>query len=52
VLAVAALVQVPVQAYLRYYALLVLGDVEPEFDLVPDQRAAVRESPSESASSE
>jgi len=51
VLAVAALVQVPVQAYLRYYALLVLGDVEPEFDLIPDQRAAVREPPSESASS-
>ncbi|WP_313692974.1 DUF7544 domain-containing protein [Halorarum halobium] len=41
--AVAALVQVPVQTYLRYYALLVLGDVEPAFDLIPDQRAAVRE---------
>ena len=50
VLVVAALVQVPVQAYLRYYALLVLGDVEPALDLIPDQRAAVRESASESAS--
>ena len=38
-----ALVQVPVVTYLRYYALLVLGDIEPEFDLVPDQRAAIRQ---------
>ena len=43
VVVVAALVQVPVQTYLRYYALLVLGDVEESLDLVPDQRAAVRE---------
>lgn len=42
IIALFALVQVPVQAYLRYYALLVLGDVEPDFDFVPDQRAAVR----------
>jgi hypothetical protein len=47
VIAVAALVQVPVQTYLRYYALLVLGDVEAEFDVVPEQRAAVRESASD-----
>jgi hypothetical protein len=40
---VAAVVQVPVKVYLRYYALLVLGDIEAEFDLVPDRRAAVRE---------
>ncbi|SFR57401.1 hypothetical protein SAMN04487947_2426 [Halogeometricum rufum] len=45
VLAVAALVQVPVQAYLRYYAMLVLGDVDETLDLVPTQRAAVRGSP-------
>lgn len=44
VIAVAALVQVPVQTYLRYYALLVLGDVEYELDLIPDQRSAIRES--------
>jgi hypothetical protein len=49
VLVVAALVQVPIQTYLRYYALLVLGDIEPEFDLVPEQRAAVRESSEESS---
>jgi hypothetical protein len=34
----AALVQVPVLAYLRYYALLVLGDIESDFDLIPDRR--------------
>ncbi|WP_070364130.1 DUF7544 domain-containing protein [Halodesulfurarchaeum formicicum] len=42
-----ALVQVPVQTYLRYWALLVLGDVEPELDLISEQRQAVRgETPS------
>ncbi len=45
IISVAALIQVPVTTYLRYYALLVLGDVEPEFDLIPDQRAAVRSEP-------
>lgn len=43
ILVVAALVQVPVLAYLRYYALLVLGDIEPDLDLIPDQRADVRD---------
>ncbi|MFB6129638.1 MAG: hypothetical protein ABEJ28_02325 [Salinigranum sp.] len=42
ILAVVALVKVPVETYLRYYALFVLGDVEPAFDLVADRRAAVR----------
>jgi hypothetical protein len=36
-------VQVPVVTYLRYYALLVLGDVEAPLDLVSDRRTAVRE---------
>ncbi len=36
-----ALVQVPVVAYLRYYALLVLGDIEPSFDLIADRRDAL-----------
>jgi len=40
VVAVAAVVQVPVVVYLRYYALLVLGDANEAFDLIPDQRAA------------
>ncbi|WP_135366365.1 DUF7544 domain-containing protein [Halosimplex halophilum] len=38
----ALLIQVPFQTFLRYYALFVLGDVEPAFDVVPDARAAVR----------
>lgn len=42
VLAVAALAQVPVVTYLRYYALLVLGDVDADLDLIPERRAAVR----------
>ena len=36
-----ALVQVPVVVYLRYYALLVLGDIEPSFDLIADRRDAL-----------
>ncbi|QPV64695.1 hypothetical protein I7X12_08850 [Halosimplex litoreum] len=40
VVAVAAVVQVPVFVYLRYYALLVLGDANEAFDLIPEQRAA------------
>ncbi len=36
-----ALVQVPVVAYLRYYALLVLGDIEAEFDIIPERRDAL-----------
>ena len=35
-------VAVPVQAYLRYYALLVLGDTEEAFDLVAERRRAIR----------
>ncbi|WP_254546956.1 DUF7544 domain-containing protein [Halomarina pelagica] len=42
VLAITALVQVPVVTYLRYYALLVLGDVDDDLDLISDRRAAVR----------
>jgi len=37
------LVAVPIQTYLRYYALLVLGDTEAEFDLISERRAAIRE---------
>ncbi|MFC6729513.1 hypothetical protein ACFQDG_12745 [Natronoarchaeum mannanilyticum] len=32
-------VQVPIQTYLRYYSLLVLGAVSPAFDLLADVRA-------------
>ena len=41
-LVVAAVVQVPIVAYLRYYALLVLGDVDTDLDLIPDRRATIR----------
>jgi len=52
VLAVVALAQVPVQTYLRYYALLVLGDVDPELDAVPDQRDRVRDHDDDDAATE
>ncbi|XGI83357.1 hypothetical protein ACEU6E_08775 [Halorutilales archaeon Cl-col2-1] len=32
------LIRVPVETYLRYYALLVLGDANQEYDLIPDMR--------------
>ncbi|WP_049980905.1 DUF7544 domain-containing protein [Halolamina rubra] len=41
-IALSLLVAVPVQTYLRYYALLVLGDTEEAFDLVADRRQAIR----------
>ncbi|WP_281193506.1 hypothetical protein [Halorubrum sp. F4] len=47
-LVVWAIAQVPVVTYLRYYALLVLGDVDDSFDLVSDWREAVDDRPSES----
>ena len=37
------LVQVPVLTYLRYYALLVLGDIDESLDLIFERRAAIRE---------
>lgn len=41
-LAVVAVVQVPVLSFLRYYAMLVLGDIEPDLDPIPDVRESVR----------
>lgn len=38
----AAMVQVPVVTYFRYYALLVLGDTDADLDLIPERRRAVR----------
>jgi hypothetical protein len=43
VLVVTALVAVPFQTFLRYYALFVLGDTNDEFDAIADVRASVRE---------
>jgi hypothetical protein len=42
VLAVVALVQAPIQTYVRYHALLVLGDADDRFDLIPEVRRSVR----------
>jgi MFS family permease len=42
VVALGTAVQVPLQTFTRYYQLFVLGDVAPEFDLVPDRRESVR----------
>jgi hypothetical protein len=36
------LVRVPFRTFLRYYGLFVLGDTDPDFDVIPDARAAVR----------
>jgi hypothetical protein len=41
-LATAAAVAVPFQCYLWIYALLVLGDTDPDLDLIPELRAATR----------
>ncbi|MES3160128.1 MAG: hypothetical protein PPP55_00985 [Halorubrum sp.] len=38
-----ALAQVPVVTYLRYYALLVLGDIEEAFDVLSNPRSPVEE---------
>ena len=43
VLAVVALVQVPLQTFLRHYTLLVLGDTDDDLDLLSERRTAVRE---------
>ncbi|MFC5366983.1 DUF7544 domain-containing protein [Salinirubrum litoreum] len=37
-LAVSAVIQVPVITYFRYYSLFVLGDVEPDLDVLADLR--------------
>lgn len=42
VILLASLVYVPFTTYFRYYALLLLGDTNADFDLIPDRRGAVR----------
>ncbi|WP_049922979.1 DUF7544 domain-containing protein [Halopiger djelfimassiliensis] len=39
---VVAIFKAPARSYVRYYALLLLGDTDPSLDVIPDQRAAVR----------
>ncbi|MFC6756464.1 MULTISPECIES: DUF7544 domain-containing protein [Haloarcula] len=36
------LIQVPLQAFMRYYAMLVLGDIDEELDPVPEVREDIR----------
>jgi hypothetical protein len=40
--AAVAVAFVPIQTYLRYHALLVLGDADADFDLIPDLRREIR----------
>lgn len=42
VAAVLAIVLVPVQTYVRYHALVVLGDTNRKFDLIPELRREIR----------
>lgn len=46
-LAAAAVVYVPLKTFVRYYELLVLGDLAPDLDLIPERREEVRASPPE-----
>ena len=41
-LAVTAVLQVPLKTFTRYYELLVLGDIESDLDLVERRRDAIR----------
>lgn len=43
--AVTAIVQVPLKTFTRYYELLVLGDINPELDLVSERREQLRADP-------
>ena len=43
--AVTALVQVPLKTFTRYYELLVLGDIEPDLDLVSERREQLHADP-------
>ncbi|MBX0305241.1 DUF7544 domain-containing protein [Haloarcula salinisoli] len=36
------LIQVPLQAFMRYYAMLVLGDIDAELDPIPEVREDIR----------
>ncbi len=40
---VVALVHVPLKTYVRYFQLLVLGDIDPDLDLIAERRATLRD---------
>jgi small-conductance mechanosensitive channel len=39
---IGALIQVPLTTFLRYYAMLVLGDIDADLDPIPEVRSAIR----------
>ncbi|MDS0219915.1 hypothetical protein NDI54_00945 [Haloarcula sp. S1AR25-5A] len=41
-LVISALIQVPLTTFLRYYAMLVLGDIDADLDPIPEVRSAIR----------
>ena len=41
-LVVSALIQVPLTTFLRYYAMLVLGDIDADMDPIPEVRSDIR----------
>ena len=41
-IAVSALIQVPLTTFLRYYAMLVLGDIDADMDPIPEVRSDIR----------
>ncbi|EMA25371.1 DUF7544 domain-containing protein [Haloarcula amylolytica] len=41
-LVIGALIQVPLTTFLRYYAMLVLGDIDADMDPIPEVRSAIR----------
>lgn len=43
VIALVLFISVPVQTFLRYYALLILGDTNEAYDLIDERRRAIRE---------
>jgi len=43
------LIKVPLQAFLRYYAMLVLGDIDESIDPVPAVRADIRSDDADTA---
>lgn len=49
VVAFGLLARVPLQSFLRYYAMLVLGDIDDALDPVPAVRSTIRDDASESA---
>ena len=44
-----ALIEAPVRSYVRYYALVVLGETDPELDLIAEYRTAITEAESTDA---